>query len=1788
MGLASTPAQAERNFGVRFDTNDFGDIQIIGNTLMSCPQGTNNPPTSCLASVPVSGTGATGGNLDDNNYNMRLVNTAGGTTSSSSADLALPAGATVLWAGLYWGADTSAGTNGTAAATPANRGQVRFSTPGGAYQAVTATQVDAATAAGQGTRFSAFLDVTTRVQAGGSGTYRVADIQAGTGSDRYAGWSLVVVVRDVAQPLRNLTVFDGYQVVNSAATTVNVTVSGFRTPLSGAFTVRAGAVAYEGDLGQTGDQLRVNGVNLGNAANPSANVFNSTISRLGANITAKNPNFVNQMGFDADVFDASGILANGATGATLTFTTGGETYYPAVLTFANDVYQPVVEGNVVKTVTDLNGGSVLPNDVLQYTVTVSNTGNDASANTVLTDAIPANTTYVAGSLQIASGANSGAKTDPSGDDQAEFTGTATRFRLGAGANATVGGTIGINQSTTITFNVRVNAGVPAGTTISNQASVAYNGASLGTPFTSLSDGDPNTSGTQPTTVVVGSAQARLSISKDGAPNPVVAGQNITYSLHVDNNGPNDASGLLVSDPLPAQVTFVSASASADWTISAPAVGTNGTVQFSAGALPVGSYDLFIVVRVIPGTPGGTVIGNTATISSSNDPTGSHAAATNTTVANSGDLALGKTASAVVGQGQQLTYQLQLNNPGPDPATGVVVSDPLPVGTTFVSAIAPPGWTTSTPAVGANGTVTFSIATLPAGAYTFTIVAQATAAAPIGGTLTNTATVTSTSADSNPANNIASAATTVQNPVPSVVKTFTPATVGSGIPSLLRITITNNAAVAISGVAISDTFPTTPGQMRITAPASGVSNTCGGTFTAANNQTSLALTGGSIAAGASCSITVNVVATTVGNYVNTTGNVTATQTPSGPTATATLAVGVLNAPTTTKSFTPASVVLGGTAQMTIAFANPNAAAITGVAFTDDYPTGIANSAGTIVASNSCGGTVTATASGNSFQLAGATIPVAGCSVVVNVVATAIGSSVNSTGPITSTNAQPGAGGTGTLNVTPLAAPTTTKSFTPSTVLLGGTAQMTITLTNPNATAIAQAGFSDAYPVGLINAAAGVVVSNTCGGTLTALPSDNSLDLSGGTIPASGSCSIIVNVVATAAGTLINSTGPISSSNAQSGAGGSGTLTVTPVANIAVVKTGPASAGFGSAIAYSIVVSNAGPSAADGTSFADAVPAGVTGIVASCGSPSAGAVCGAVNLAGNNVTSTITTLPSGGSVTFTISGVAPNSGASISNTATVATPAGTTDPANGNNTSTVTTTLLPPILSVSKTATPNPFIVGQPASYSITVLNTGAGSTTANITIADTLPTGITLASAVGTNWSCTGTTALACTFTGRLASGASTTLTLNVNVAANATIANNSATANGGGDATCPTAAHCIGTVVVGVSPSADIALAKTVDNATPNVGENVVFTVTVTNNGPSNASGVAVTDALPSGLVFVSAATSQGSYVSATGLWSVGTLANGASATLDITATVLMPGALTNIATRTGGNQFDPDPSNNSASASLNAQPTADLQVGKTVNNAVPNLGTNIVYTITLTNAGPNDATGVALSDPLPAGLAFVSAVASQGAYNPTTGAWTVGNVANAASATLQITATVTLPGDITNTASVSASNEFDPNTANNSGGVTINGQSADIQVVKTVDDANPIVGDTIAFTITVTNNGPSNATGIAVTDALPAELAFVSANASQGSYSAGTGVWTLGTLAPAGAGATATLTIVATVVADGGFTNTADVSAADQPDPNPANNTSSVAVTPVASADVSVQKTGPASVIAGQQVAYT
>jgi len=229
-----------------------------------------------------------------------------------------------------------------------------------------------------------------------------------------------------------------------------------------------------------------------------------------------------------------------------------------------------------------------------------------------------------------------------------------------------------------------------------------------------------------------------------------------------------------------------------------------------------------------------------------------------------------------------------------------------------------------------------------------------------------------------------------------------------------------------------------------------------------------------------------------------------------------------------------------------------------------------------------------------------------------------------------------------------------------------------------------------------------------------------------------------------------------------------------------------------------------------------------------------------------------------------------------------------------------------------------------------------------------------------------------------------------------------------------------------------------------------------------------------------------------------------------------------------------------------------DLQVTKVVDNTNASVGSNSVFTITATNNGPYKATGVVINDALPSGYTFVSAVPSAGTW--TAPDWTIGNLANAASATLTVTATVNPTGSYANTATISGNNP-ETGTTNNSATATPIIQT-NLSVTKSVDKTTPNVGDTVKFTITASNSGPSAATGVVVTDSLPSGYTFVSATPSAGTWLAPD--WTVGSLAN---GVSETLIITATVNATGSYINTATITGV-QNDPTPVNNSGSV--TPV------------------------
>jgi uncharacterized repeat protein (TIGR01451 family)/fimbrial isopeptide formation D2 family protein len=367
--------------------------------------------------------------------------------------------------------------------------------------------------------------------------------------------------------------------------------------------------------------------------------------------------------------------------------------------------------------------------------------------------------------------------------------------------------------------------------------------------------------------------------------------------------------------------------------------------------------------------------------------------------------------------------------------------------------------------------------------------------------------------------------------------------------------------------------------------------------------------------------------------------------------------------------------------------------------------------------------------------------------------------------------------------------------------------------------------------------------------------------------------------------------------------------------------------------------------------------------------------------------------------------------------------------------------------------------------------------------------------------------------------------------------------------------------------SADLAVVKTVSNATPNVGDTITFTLTLNDLGPDTATNVTVTDHLPAGFQFVSALPSEGSYDSTSGIWTVGTVTTTTAQTLTITALVISPAAETNVATISHADQFDPDTSNNSSSATVTPQ-LADLAVAKTVSDPTPNVGAVITFTVTLTNKGPDTATNVTITDVLPGGLQLLSALPSQGAYNSTSGVWTVGTVTIPEVPTLTITAAVVSPAPETNVATISHADQFDPDTSNNSSGATVTPPQADLALTKTVNDPAPLIGDSVTFTVTLTNHGPDTATNVTVSDALPAGLTLISATPSQGSYD--NGIWTVGTVSLSAA---PILTISALVVSPNPQTNTATISHGDQFDPDLANNSAAAKVTPQ-QADLALAKT--------------
>ncbi len=442
---------------------------------------------------------------------------------------------------------------------------------------------------------------------------------------------------------------------------------------------------------------------------------------------------------------------------------------------------------------------VLAGEDITYTIAVTNVGSDFITNILISDFVPANTTFV--SAILIGGGTAGGCAPPqvtqNGDVECNLNSLSPQ-----------GGT------RSFSIVVRVDSGA-AGQTITNTAT--------GT----MTQADPNTANNSSTAVTPVSptppTTADLAVSKGNGDRPFVGrGEVATFGIVVTNSGPLAAANVTMSDVIPAQTTFESLTQinGPSFGCTTPAQGATGTVNCSIASLPDDASANFRLDVRLDANATGTITNTVTASTTTPDPdSNDHSATASVTVTNPGaDLSITKTASpAVVTAGSDITYTIVAANVGSELATNVLISDFVPANTTFVTAFLNGGGTAggcAPPQVTQQGDVECNLTSLSAQTNrSFTIVVRANPDA-VGQTITNTATITSSPTDPNTTNN----SSTVQTPVSEVPPTDADVSVSKALPvgelafvgpneiATYVITVRNDGPLAAVNFTLSDTIP----------------------------------------------------------------------------------------------------------------------------------------------------------------------------------------------------------------------------------------------------------------------------------------------------------------------------------------------------------------------------------------------------------------------------------------------------------------------------------------------------------------------------------------------------------------------------------------------------------------------------------------------------------------------------------------------------------------------------------------------------------------------------------------------------------------------------------------------------------------------------------------------------------------------------------------------------------------------------------------------------------------------
>ncbi|MEW2632323.1 DUF3344 domain-containing protein [Streptomyces sp. NPDC048389] len=332
---APTPPEAPRiPFTERYHAVHHGGIVRAANSAVTC----RTPETSTATPCSAVRRGAQGVNGDYDMFYVDLDDDPN-TYNSSRALLALPADSRVRYARLYWGGNLRVGEQ----KPPKDNGRILVAEPGGEYKEVVADTRIAHRDTDGSDAYQASADLTPLVRRSGSGYWTVAQINVARGHSEagaWGGWTLVVAYEKDDEPLRELSIRDGFETLGPGRPDHSLTLTGLRIrPGASGY---AGLVAYNGDRAAHGDGaahgdsagVRAGGgkpLALTDSANPADDVMNSTITDLGTTVSGRRPAHVNTLGYDSDLFDIGPALAGGADSLTFRFGAGKRGHFLGVL-----------------------------------------------------------------------------------------------------------------------------------------------------------------------------------------------------------------------------------------------------------------------------------------------------------------------------------------------------------------------------------------------------------------------------------------------------------------------------------------------------------------------------------------------------------------------------------------------------------------------------------------------------------------------------------------------------------------------------------------------------------------------------------------------------------------------------------------------------------------------------------------------------------------------------------------------------------------------------------------------------------------------------------------------------------------------------------------------------------------------------------------------------------------------------------------------------------------------------------------------------------------------------------------------------------------------------------------------------------------------------------------------------------------------------------------------------------------------------------------------------------------